>query len=320
MKDLFRDLPIFVEVGRQMSFSRAAERLEMPLATLSRRIAALEKSLGLPLFWRGPRKIEFTENGRQFYGRLKPIVAEVEAAREELLESNQAPQGPVRFSAQTDIYQDYLTGVPAAFAARWPGVSLYGQYSDRWVDLRSEPFDVEIRNMPVADSTLVSRRLASGRPGLYGAPGFLEKIKAPVRPAELAEIPCIILAQRGFNWELSKSDELEKVSVRAAHTVGGMRMALELCLAGLGLAPLATFVAKPHEAKGELVKVLPDWSLPETEINLVMANRKQPKRIRLFVEYLIDHFNGLAADRIIEPPNHGGGTLKQRSKKRKSPA
>lgn len=72
-------------------------------------------------------------------------------------------------------------------------------------------------------------------------------------------------------------------------------MALELCLAGLGLAALATFVAAPHEARGELIRVLPDWRLPETEITLVMANRKQPKRIRLFVEYLVEHFNSLAS-------------------------
>lgn len=197
MKDFFRDIPVFVEAGRQMSFSRAAEVLDMPLSTLSRRIAAMEKSLGVPLFLRGARKIEFTESGRQLYERLRQVVAEAAEAREELMERAYATKGPVRFSAQTDIYQDYLAGVPAAFAARWPGISLYGQYSDRWVDLHSEPFDVEIRNSAVPDSSLVSRRLASGRPGLYAAPAFLNNHPLPAKPSELAGIPCIILARRG---------------------------------------------------------------------------------------------------------------------------
>ncbi len=296
MRDLFRDIPIFVEVGRHKSFSRAAEVLDMPLSTLSRRVAALEKNLGVPLFLRGPRKIEFTESGRRFYEKLKLIVAEVEEARDQLMESNHELKGPVRFSAQTDIYQDYLAGVPAAFAARWPGISLYGQYSDKWVDLTSAPFDVEIRNPAVPDSTLVARRLASGRPRLYAARSFLERWPAPTRPGDLAGLPCIVLAQKGSLWALTNSGVTEKVAVKAAHTVNSMRMALELCLAGLGVAGLATFVASPYESRGDLLRLLPDWRLPESEITAVMANRRQPKRIRLFVDYLIEHFKSLTEE------------------------
>ena len=104
MERMLRDLPLFVEVARQKSFTRAAENLDLPLSTVSRRIIALESELGVRLFLRSSRKVELTEMGVQFFDRCSTVVADAEAAWEELSHNMQGPSGKVRLSLPMDLY------------------------------------------------------------------------------------------------------------------------------------------------------------------------------------------------------------------------
>lgn len=287
---LLRDLPLFVEVAKQKNFTRAADVLEMPLSTISRRIQALEKELGVPLFYRSARKVELTESGKAFFERCGFIMAEAEAAWEELARNMKTPAGRVRISVPADIYHVYLRGAFGSFAAQWPGIQLYVNFSQRWVDLLSEPYDLDIRIGPLPDSNLKARKLVTLRPALYASPKLLEFYPAPEKPADLSKLPCII-AHNGV-WVMSKGEQTESVSVHPAHVVNSGGIALELALAGLGVTWLVPVIASRYEESGELVPLLPGWTYPSADINIVMASSQVPKRVRLFVEHLVDFFSG----------------------------
>lgn len=290
MEKFFRDIPLFVEVARQKNFTRAAQVLSTPTPTVSRRIAAMESALGMPLFRRGPRKTELTDNGRRLYERCRDIVTQADAALDELLRDMKEPAGKVRFSVAPDVYANYLSGVVAGFASRWPSIHLHAHFSERWVDLHVEPFDLDIRVGPLPDSDLIVRRLHTVQPRLYASPALLERYRAPTRPVDLGSIPCISIAQHSDYWELSQGKRKEKVPVLAVHTVNSISLSLELALAGIGVAWLVPIVAAKYTESGELIPLLPDWHIPGGVLNAVMADRHVPQRVRLFLDYLVEHF------------------------------
>lgn len=287
---LFRDIPLFVEAAKQSSFTLAAEALDMPLPTLSRRIAAMEKNLGIPLFYRKTRKIELSEYGKTLYERYRFIVDEADAALDELLNDISQPRGPVRFSVHPEVYHTYMSGVVGEFSAKWPGIMLTGQFSSRWIDLYSEPFDLDIRAGPLPDSDLKVRKLISLTPSLFASPDLLRHYPQIDSPRDLLKIPCVAPNLIDEPWPLSKGKVTETIFVKAVHRADNLALSLEFALAGGGVAWGVAPVAAPHLERGELVPVLPGWTVPGFDISVVMPSSQIPKRVRLFVDYLVEHF------------------------------
>lgn len=290
---LFRDIPLFVEAAKQSSFTLAAEALDIPLPTVSRRIAAMERALGFPLFYRKTRKIELTEYGQALYERYKYIVEEADAALEEIFDDIKQPKGAVRFSVHSEVYHLYMAGVAGTFAMQWPGIHLHCQFSSRWVDLYSEPFDLDIRAGPLPDSNLKARKLISLTPALYASPKLLRHHAIPKLPADLLKMPCIAPFADNDVWRIHHGKITETLSIRPAHRVDNLLLSLELALAGAGVAWLVSPIASPHEKKGELVPLLPGWTVTGFDISAVMASNRVPKRVRLFIDHIVEHFSTL---------------------------
>ncbi len=293
MHDLLRDIPLFVEIARKKSFSQAADALEMPVSTLSRRMSKMEKSLGVPLLLRNSRKVELTESGRILYERCDGIVAETREAVEAALHNMQTPTGKVRFSVPGDIFHNYLVDALCEFAHTWPDIQLHIHFSERWVDLINEPFDLELRLGDLPDSTLLARKLGTGSPYLYASPKLLDRFPLPQEPADLARIPCLNLNWLGNLWTLSRDGKSQTVPVRAAHVLNSMSACLRLAVGGLGVAMLPPPSAERYEKTGELIRVLEGWDLPSGSAYLVMASRQVPHRVRLLIEHLVKHFSTL---------------------------
>lgn len=290
MKTLLTDLPLFVEVARRKSFTLAAEILDIPDSTLSRRISALEKELGVRLLNRNSRSVELTEPGREFFEHCEAIVTEAEAAREAVLGSAASPSGQVRISLRNDIYLAYLDAAFLDFARRWPDIRIRTVFNSSWVDLLTDPYDLDIRvGSEMPDSSLVARRLGQARPALYAAPALLAGRPAPGRPADLAQIPAVTVASAGEQLSLSREGRSEAVKLRVAHQFTCGCACLEFALAGLGLTLLSPRQAEPHLKSGALVRLLADWSLPAEDVYLVSASSRVPKRVRLFMEHLFEY-------------------------------
>ena len=291
MEKILRGLPYFLEVARQRSFSRAAELLDVPLPSLSRRIAALEKELGVKLLNRTTRSVSLTESGVLFYEGGDFILSELDLLRERIVQNETRATGRVRVSVPTDIYYRFLQGVFGEFTRRHPGVELVVLFTPRWVDLHTEPFDLELRVGPLPDSSLRVRKLATLSSNLYASAEFVRCHPIPEKPQDLARLPFIWLYQLDHSrLDLIRGTTLESVIIRPVHRVSSFALGLELMRAGQGVMWLEKEMAKELEEGGSVVRLLPEWHTQPVDMNIVMASDKVPQRIRLFIEYLAAHF------------------------------
>lgn len=307
MDKFLKDLPLFVEVARRKSFSQAADMLDMPVSTVSRRIAALERELGIPLFLRNSRNVELTESGREFYGRCEFILNEAELAREQIIQRVQGTSGKVRIAMRPDSYHTHMADTLLSFARKWPEIQMEVYLSDRRVDLLTEPFDLEIRVGPQPDSNLRMRKLGRVYPDLYASPEFLAKYPPPEHPRDLSRLPCIIFSDPALVspstrslWSFRKGEQVEEVRVMPAHLVNHLSVATDFVLAGLGIGWLARPMVETHQKKGELVKLLPEWRIENgVDISVVMASSELPRRVRLLVEHFVAVAGEMAKNGVL---------------------
>ena len=289
MKNLLRDMPLFVEVARQKNFTAAADILEMPVSTLSRRIAAMEKHLAFPLFNRNSRNVELTDSGKIFYERCDFIVADALDALDAVTQNMNQPSGWVRFSIPGDVYMSFFAEALNVFAKKWPEIHLNIHFTDRSIDLLTEPFDLDLRIGDLPDSSLKARKIGSGRPAIYASPKLLEKYFIPKEPEDLKKFPCIAYSQWGNTWSLSKEDKTVSINIHPVHAFNSFIAPLDFILDGSGLASLPRQLAKPFVDKGELVQLLPDWNLPTLNAYLVMPSSQVPRRVRLLIDHLVEY-------------------------------
>ncbi|MBQ4132957.1 MAG: LysR family transcriptional regulator [Desulfovibrionaceae bacterium] len=288
MKNILRDLPLFVEVAKNKSFTLAAEALEMPVSTLSRRIAGLENSLGTTLFYRNSRNVELTANGKIFFERCDFIVSDAKDACEAIAHNMNSPSGWVRFSIPGDVYLSFFEQSLLDFAKKWPDIHLDIHFNERWVDLLTEPYDLDLRIGELPDSNLKARRLGAGRPWLVAAPALIEKFFLPRHPHDLADIPGIAHAHRNRLWELTgKQGETVAVNLRSVHSFNSIGAAQTFILEGMGIGILPPGLCRPHIESGRLIHLLPDWQLPSINAYLVMPSGQLPLRVRLLIEHLL---------------------------------
>jgi len=287
--NLLNDMALFVEVARTMSFRRAADALGMPNSTLSRRVSALEKAIGLRLLHRTTRRLELTEAGQIYYERCKRIVDEAKLAHEQLGELLAQPSGVLRASLPVDFASAYLAPLIAEFARKYPGISFELDLTPRRVDLVTEPFDVAIRMGESQDSSLIGRLLASLTTHLYASPGYLALAGNPEHPTDLGSHQCLgFRAAKAMTWRLSRTDGFETVDVEVGgrfqlNSVGMMR---RLATLDLGLVVLADALATEDVASGRLCRVLPDWQGPRAPVYAITETRLLPAKTQRSIEFL----------------------------------
>lgn len=293
MERFLANLPLFVEVAKHRSFTRAAENLDMYASTLSRRIAALEKEIGVSLLLRNTRNVELTEAGKLLLERGDFILEEVKNTREAVVGNMLNPRGPVRVSLFEDIYNSVLRGVFSDFASMWPGIQLHINFNERPVDLLTEPYDVDFRNGPLTDSSLKARKVITFETYLYAAPKLLEVYQTPSHPDELRTMPYISLNRVGAFLDLFRGAEHVAVQTRPVHSFGSVSLVQEFAVAGHGVCMLRSHTAYRDEQAGRLIRLLPEWTGRKHDVFMVMAPGKMPRRVRIFVDYMAEFLAGL---------------------------
>jgi DNA-binding transcriptional LysR family regulator len=295
------DLLIFARVADAGSFSRAAERLGLPKATVSRRIARLEERLGERLILRTTRRLTLTEFGLQLLEHARQVAAEVEAVKA-LSEYRQAgPSGRLRVSMPGDFATLLLTDMLAAFIALHPAVSLELDLSSRRVDLLGENFDLAVRlgDLP-DDALLAARRLAVFTSSLYAAPAYLAERGDPRSPNELEAHHSLRLLSRSgeaLGWTLRSGERSWEGAPPARAVANVPDLLIQLARAGAGIAAVPDFLAAPSVRRGELRRVLPDWSMPAHTAWVVFPGRRlMPAKTRAFIGMLETTLAGMPAN------------------------
>ena len=260
------DLLLFARIVEAGSFSLAAQRLDLPKSTVSRRISLLEASLGERLLQRTTRRLMLTEFGTSLLEHARKVADEVEAAGALAQHRQAAPSGKLRISVPHDFANVGMTELIARFAERYPAVSLELDLSPRRVDLVAENFDIAIRmgDLP-EDSTLAARRVALERMGLYAAPSYIARRGLPEHPDDLLQhdLLCILSRSGGpAPWVLQRGKVEWKRELRARLTANSPELLARIASSGMGIAASSDLFVASYLQKGELVRVLPEWEMP----------------------------------------------------------
>ncbi|WP_369788197.1 LysR substrate-binding domain-containing protein [Rouxiella sp. WC2420] len=289
------DLVLFACVVEEGSFSGAAERLDIPNSTVSRRISALENQLGERLIVRTTRKMMITEYGKAVLRHAQQISAEMEAMLA-LTENRQAkPTGQLRISMPGDFSQNLIGALLADFIEKYPQVTLDIDSSQQRVDIIGEGYDIALRMGNLQnDSTLVARQLSTFRVGLYAAPSFIKKHGRVDHPQDLMQRSVLRLRTRGGDvspWTLTKQGECWEGSPPMRAVANSPSVLINLARLGAGITSVTTHFAHPYLETGELVRVLEDWECPGVPVWAVFPGRRlMPSRTRVFIDSLVASF------------------------------
>lgn len=289
------DLLLFSRVVTEGSFSRAAERLNMPKSSLSRRISALEAQLGERLLLRTTRKLVVTDFGNAVLLHAQQVNAEVEATLALTQQRQVQPSGRLRVSMPADFANETMTALISRFLHQYPAITLELDLSPRRVDLIGENFDLAIRmgSLP-DDASLAARRLAKFSAAIYAAPSYLEKFGEPQEPEALMEHQTLrLLARNGepAKWRLKNGEQAWEGVPPGIATANSPEILKRLALAGLGITLISEHFARCHLHDGSLIRVLPEWHSPEFDAWAVFPGRRlMPARTRVFIDAMLEEF------------------------------
>jgi len=275
------------------SFTRAAKELELPISSVSRGVAGLERTLGTRLLQRTTRKLHLTDAGQAYYERTRAALSSLDEAARAASNLSSEPRGTVRVATPSDNGMLQFAEIVTRFSRKYPLVHLEIAMSPRRVDLVAEGFDLALRAGKLDDSTLVARKIGADSLGIYAAPSYLRQRGKPKTLAELAQHDCVLF--RGINgkaeWRLSGPRGEESVTVRGPVNVDEMSFVQAAVAAGLGIALLPSVGVRLMAKKGDLpspVRLLPEYALSGGDLSVVSPSaRLQTAAVVAFRDFLV---------------------------------
>ena len=283
--DQLPDVMVFCWVADMTSLSAASRASGIPVARLSRRLAALEESLGVRLIERTSRRSVLTEEGRALREEIGGSLDALEQAVQQTLDRNHTLHGTLRLSASADFGAPFLSPLIAEFGRENPQISFDIDLSPRQVDLQAERFDAAIRVGPLADSDLTARRFATVPAYLYASRDYLDRNGSPEHPRDLAGHQCLPLPHMKGVARLHRDGEVVDATMTGPARINNLVMLRRLCGEGLGIAVLNTLVASEGNDHCPIERVLPDWQLEPAIFYFLTSSRFLPARTRAFFEF-----------------------------------
>lgn len=285
------DLDLFTRVMAMGSFSEAARALDLTPAAVSKRIARLEKQLDVRLFQRTTRQLTATAEGAAFHRHAQRILADIDAARDAMSHRASEPAGLLRVTAPASFGRMHISPIVPAFLERYPEVELDLSLTDGLVDLVEEGFDLAIRIVQPEDSSMIARWLAPNRRVLCAAPKYLERYGAPQTPSDLTAHNCLVMHHQ-LVWTLESPEGEERVRVSGSLQTNNAEVLRDAAVAGLGIARKSTWDVGHLLQAGDLVPVLPEYSVStHVAIHAMYPSaRFLPPRVSAFIEFLQDRF------------------------------
>jgi DNA-binding transcriptional LysR family regulator len=272
-------------VARHGGFGKAARAAERPKATLSRRVAELEASLGLRLFERGARALKLTEEGRALFERTGLLLTELDETATEIASGGNRPRGRLRISVPLLFAQIAMGKLAAGFALKHPEVRLEVTAEDRAVDMIEEGYDLVIRVNPMPDANLVGRLFLHDRLVVVASPGF-------TRPTDGAPVPAVVHGsiRQPETWEVLTPFGRSGLAVAPVLGLSSLAMVREAVRMGVGAARLPLSLASPDLAAGRLAH-WGDVEGPPTALwTLYPTRRLLSVRVSAFLDHLREAF------------------------------
>ena len=295
----------FVRVAEERHFRRAAARLGVTPAAVSKAVARLEAELGVTLLDRTSRQVSLTREGALFFEHCRVALEQLRTGRERVSASQRLAQGPVRLTLSPVLARRVLPAL-AGLYERYPGLSFELSVTDRLSRLADEEIDLALRIGELEDSSLVSRLLARPRWMTLASPAYLARRGTPDSPAALSGCDALrFRTTRGRPqvWVFAeRGAALPAPPVTDRLLVDNGELLVDAALAGLGVCQVFDFLALEHVREGRLVELLPDFAADAPAVHAVWLPRRQvAPKVRLALEALEQLFRSLRQDPRREP-------------------
>ena len=294
--DQIQAMRIFTRVVEAGTFTRAADSLSLPKATVTKHVQALEERLRVKLLNRTTRRVTVTADGAAYYERTVRVLADLDDIEASMTNARANPLGRLRVDVGTSVAQLLIIPHLAEFQARYPDIQLDLGVSDRPVDLIGDNVDCVIRGGALSDQSLVARRIGNLEFITVASPDYLARKGTPVHPLEVEEKLSSLLyfsPQSGRHYPLEFRKGTESIDIHGPYqvSVNEANAYVSAAVQGLGIAQITSFQAQRHLQSGALVQLLPEWTQPLLPVYVVYPpNRHLSAKVRAFVDWAAELF------------------------------
>lgn len=312
MSDRYRELSAFIAVAEAGAFNAAARKLGLSPSAATRLVGALEARLGTRLLTRTTRRATPTEAGARLLADGAAALAALDAAEAVARGAQEVPSGLLRVTAPVLFGERHVAPALRALIDAHPALTAEALFLDRVVDLVEEGVDVAVRIGPLAESSLVARRIGAVRPVLVAAPAYLAKWGAPASLDDLAAHRLVYMsAARGApEWRFEAAGRRRVLKLTPALSTTSNAAAIDAALAGWGVARALSYQVAQALADGRLVELLADADDRASPIHLVHAHgRRASAKMRAFIGAMVDQAKTAAFDADPSLSNQGPAAM-----------
>jgi LysR family transcriptional activator of dmlA len=302
------DLELVMAIRERGSLAGAASMLNVVPSVVTKKLAALEARLSQRLFDRTTRRLSVTAEGEAVCLHARSLLEGFAALENELGERQNELVGTIRLVATFGFGRHWVGPALAAFREQHPALRIQLQLTEHLPDLGGEGYDGAVWLWPVSPRSAgdwVTRRIARNQRVLAAAPNYLARHGTPADIAALASHHCLVARENGDGsereaalWTLrhtkdGKDGSVARVRVRGPLSSNSGEMVRDWCLAGHGIMLRSLWDIAPQLASGELVQVLPQFAMPDADVQWIAPWRpKTPRRVRLLIDFLVEQFRG----------------------------
>lgn len=286
----------FTRVVETGSFTRAADSLNMPIATLSKLVKSLETHLEIRLLHRTTRRVVATPEGMEYYEKALRVLIDIEDIDTAFRVSHATPKGHLRVDVGGSTARDVLITLLPDFMQRYPDIRIDLGVADRPVDLISGNVDCVIRGGPLDDSTLIARHIGNAETVTCATPGYLKNHGVPAYPQELCNGHKLIsylspVTGRAFPFRFRRHGEAMEINIPHYLGINESNAHLAAAVAGLGIVQTFEYSAKPYLQAETLAAILSDWRPAAYPFHVVYPqNRHLTHRLKVFIAWLAEVF------------------------------
>lgn len=286
----------FVRVVEAGTFTKAADTLDLPNATVTRLIQGLEQDLKVRLLHRTTRSVTVTAEGATYYERVVRLLADLADIESSTRQSLAKPTGRVRVETAPAIATLVIVPALAEFYRDYPDVEVELGTGHKHIDLVAEGIDCAIRAGDVNEQLMVARRIGGFSFTTCAAPAFLQAHGQPGVPEEIVHLPTVgmVTAQstRALPFRFSNGDTEREPVLNHKLVVNDTNAYLAAGLAGLGIIQAPSYVVHEAVNAGRLVPLLEDWRTPSTPVHVIYApNRYLSATVRVFIDWAVTLFD-----------------------------
>lgn len=293
--DKLKQLESFVSVATRGSLTAAAKAEGVAPAIMGRRLDALEERLGVKLLVRTTRRITLTHEGSAFLEDCQRLLTDLANAEASVSAGGVKASGHLRITAPAGFGRRHVAPLVPKFRELHADVTISLNLSDRVVDLAAEGYDCAVRVGDLADSSLISVRLADNRRLCVATPEYLKRHGTPQHPNELVKFDCLTLssdASQTRGWAFQVEGAIVHLKPGGPLDCSDGQVLHDWCLAGFGIAWRSTWEVENDILAGRLVEVLGDFAASPNGIYAVFPQRKHlPLRVRLWIDFLKHHYS-----------------------------